>query len=61
MSNFDDVLEQYEQQKLIAQGLHKDLSEIQLKTLIEIAAQLKRIADAMEKNDKVIDGGDLPF
>jgi len=61
MSSFNEVLEQYEQQKLIAQGLQKDLSEIQLKTLIEIAAQLKRIADAMEKSNKVIDGGDLPF
>jgi hypothetical protein len=60
MSSFEEVLAQYEQQKLIAQGLQKDLSEIQLNTLIQIAAQLKRIADAMEKNDEVIDC-DLPF
>jgi hypothetical protein len=55
MSSFNELLEQHEKQTQIAQGLHKNLSEIQLKTLIEIAAQLKRIADAMEKKD--IDGG----
>ena len=60
MATFHEVLAQYERQKLIAQGLHKDLSEIQLSALVEIATQLKRIADALEKNDKEIDA-DLPF
>ena len=51
MSTFDEVLALYEKQK----------EQTQLSVLIEIAAQLKRIADAMQKNNKVIDGGDLPF
>ena len=46
MSNFDDVLSQYEQNKEQLTLLY---------TLTEIAAQLKRIADALEKKD--IDGG----
>jgi hypothetical protein len=53
MSSFEAVLAQYEKQK----------EQTQLAVLIEIAAQLKRIADAMENKD--IDGGnyddELPF
>jgi hypothetical protein len=50
LTSFDDIMTQYEQRK----------DEITLiDTLTEIAAQLKRIADAME--NKTIDAGDLPF
>jgi hypothetical protein len=60
MSNFNEVLEQHEKRTLIAQGLQKNLNELQLATLMEIATQLKRIADTMDKKDDSVDC-DLPF
>lgn len=60
MSTFNELLEQHERQTQIAQGLQKNLSELQLTTLMEIATQLKRIADVMDMQDDSVDS-DLPF